>query len=195
MFARRHRMILAALPDSLSANHISAPIIGALVGVVILLFGRKLFWLCVAAIGFAAGVELAPHLVQQPSPLLELTFAFVLGFVGALLALFLQKIAIGIAGFLAGGKLGLALAAAFLGNAAELYWVTFIIGGIVGAIALLLLFDWALIFLSAIVGAYLIQGVTNLPPAGSTILFLALVVVGVLVQAGALRRSRMVIAE
>jgi hypothetical protein len=188
-------MTFAALPDSIPPIQLSTPIIGALVGVVILLFGRKLFWLCVAAVGFAAGVELAPHLVQQPSPVLQLTLALVLGFAGALLALFLQKIAIGIAGFLAGGKLGLALAAAFLNNAAHLYWVTFLVGGIIGAILLLLLFDWALIFLSSIVGAYLIQGVTTLPPAGSTILFMVLVLVGVLVQAGALRRSRMVIAE
>ena len=55
--------------------HFSVTIVGALIGVVILFFGRKLFWLCVAAIGFAAGVEIAPHLVHEPSPLLSLTIA------------------------------------------------------------------------------------------------------------------------
>ena len=188
-------MTFAALISSPPPLELSAPIVGALVGVVILLFGRKLFWLCVAAVGFAAGVELAPQLIQQPSPLLSLAFALVLGFVGALLALFLQKLAIAVAGFLAGGKLGLAVAAAFFGNAAQFYWLSSIIGGIIGAILLLLLFDWALIFLSSIVGAYLIQGVIALPPSGTTILFMVLVIVGVLVQAGALRRSRAVIAE
>ena len=186
---------LGALPESLPPFQISAPVIGALVGVIVLLFGRKLFWLCVAAVGFAAGVEIAPHLVQQPSPLVALTFALVLGFVGALLALFLQKVAIGIAGFVAGGRLALAVAAAFVGDSAQYYWLTFIIGGVVGAILLLILFDWALIFLSSIVGAYLIQAVVTLPPTGTTILFIVLVVVGVLIQAGALRRSRVVVAE
>jgi len=186
-------MTFAAIPDSLPP--LSTGLVGALVGVIILLFGRKLFWLCVAAVGFAAGVEIASQLVHQPSPLLALTFAIVLGFVGALLALFLQKVAIGIAGFLAGGKLALALCAAFLGNAAQYYWLSFVIGGIIGAILLLVLFDWALIFLSSIVGAYLIQGVVALPPTGTTILFLVLVAVGVLVQAGASRRSQTVIAE
>jgi len=185
----------AASPMSLPPLEFSAPIIGAVVGVIILLFGRKLFWLCVAAVGFAAGVELAPHLVQQPSPLLALTFALILGFVGALLALFLQKIAIAIVGFISGGKLALAVAAAFVGNAVEFYWVIFIIGGIVGALLLLLLFDWALIFLSSMVGAYLILSAVKIPPTGTTILFVVLVIVGVLVQAGALRRSRTVIAE
>jgi hypothetical protein len=188
-------LLAAALPESLSRLQISAPLVGAVVGVIVLLFGRKLFWLCVAAVGFAAGVELAPHLVQQPSPLLALTFALILGFIGALLALFLQKIAIAILGFLSGGKLALAVAAAFVGNPADFYWITFVIGGIAGAIVLLLLFDWALIFLSSMVGAYLILSVVKLPPSGATILFVVLVIVGVLVQAGALRRSRTVVTE
>lgn len=73
--------------------------------------------------------------------------------------------------------------------------MTFLIGGIVGALLLVLLFDWALIFLSAIIGAYLIGGLITLPPTGAAILFVVLVVVGVMVQANGLRRSRTVIAE
>src|SRR3989440_11207642 len=90
------------------------PILSVLIGAIILFFGRKLFWLCVAAVGFAAGVEFAPHLMHEPTPVLQLSIAIVFGFVGALLALFLQKIAIAVAGFLAGGKLGVALVGAFL---------------------------------------------------------------------------------
>jgi Domain of unknown function (DUF4203) len=168
----------------------SLPIIGALLGVLILFFGRRLFWLCVAAVGFAAGVELAPQLVHEPSPLLALTIALVLGFIGALLALFLQKIAIAIAGFFAGGKLAVAIAAAFFAQHAQYFGLTFLIGGIIGAILLLVVFDWALIFLSAVVGAHLIQSAITLPPTGSGILFIVLVVIGVLVQAGSLRRTR-----
>jgi hypothetical protein len=166
------------------------PIVGALIGVVILFFGRRLFWLCVAAIGFAAGIELAPQLLHEPSPLLALSFALVLGFAGILLALFLQKIAIAIAGFLAGGKLAVAITAAFFVKNAPYYGVTFVIGGIIGALLLLMLFDWALIFLSAVVGAHLIQTAIVLPATGNAILFVILVIVGVLVQAAALRRSR-----
>ena len=168
----------------------SVPIVGALIGVLILFFGRKLFWLCVAAVGFAAGVELAPHLVQEPSPVLALTVALVLGFVGALLALFLQKIAIAIAGFFAGGKFAIAIAAAFFAQHAQYFGLTFIIGGIIGAVLLLVLFDWALIVLSAVVGAYLIQSAIALPPTGTGILFIVLVLVGVVVQAGSFRRTR-----
>src|SRR5205814_2863212 len=102
-----------AIQDPFPPMHFSVAIVGALIGILILFFGRKLFWLCVAAIGFAAGVEIAPHLVHEPSPVLALTIAVGLGFIGALLALFLQKIAIAVAGFFAGGKLAVAIGAAF----------------------------------------------------------------------------------
>ncbi|TMP97106.1 MAG: DUF4203 domain-containing protein [Verrucomicrobia bacterium] len=174
----------------------SVPIVGALIGAVILFFGRKLFWLCVAAVGFAAGVEIAPHLVQEPSPLLALTVALVLGLIGALLALFLQKIAIAVLGFLAGGKLAGAIAAAFFVQYAEHSTIIFVIGGIIGAVLLLVLFDWALIAVSSLIGAHLIvyQSAIVLPQSGSIIVFIGLVVIGILVQAASLRRSGATIA-
>ncbi|MBO0696198.1 MAG: DUF4203 domain-containing protein [Verrucomicrobia bacterium] len=167
----------------------SVGIVGALIGVVILLFGRKLFWLCVAAVGFVAGAEITPHLVQQPSPLLALTVALVLGLIGALLALFLQKIAIAVLGFLAGGKIAGVIAAAFFIHYAQYSTVIFVIGGIVGAILLLFLFDWALIIVSSLIGAHLIQSAIVLPAFGSTIVFVGLTIIGILVQAASLRRS------
>ena len=174
----------------------SIPIFSILIGVVILFFGRKLFWLCVAAIGFAAGVELAPHLVQDPSALLSLTIALLLGIIGALLALFLQKIAIAVLGFLAGGKLAGAIAAAFFVHYAQHSTIIFVVGGVIGAILLLVLFDWALIVVSSLIGAHLIvyQSTIALPQSGSIILFIGLAVVGILVQVASLRRSGATIA-
>ena len=170
----------------------SVAIVGALIGAVILFFGRKLFWLCVAAVGFAAGVEIAPHLVHEPSPLLALAVALVLGLIGALLALFLQKVAVAVLGFLAGGKLAGAIAAAFFVHYAQYSTFIFLIGGVVGAILLLALFDWALIVVSSLIGAHLIvyQSAIVLPASGSTIVFIGLAVLGILVQATSLRRSR-----
>jgi hypothetical protein len=164
------------------------PILSILIGAIVLLFGRKLFWLCVAAVGFAAGVEFAPHLMHEPTPLLQLSVAIVFGFIGALLALFLQKIAVAVAGFLAGGKLAIALVTAFIAEGARYPGITFIVGGIIGAILLLSLFDWALIVMSAVVGAYLIGHTIVLPQTGATILFIGLAVLGMVVQAAAFRR-------
>jgi uncharacterized protein DUF4203 len=165
------------------SSHFTVPLVGALIGIVILFFGRRLFWLCVAAVGFVAGIELAPHLVTEPSPLLQLTIAIVLGIIGALLALFLQKIAIAVFGFLAGGKLAGAIAAAFFVHYAQYSAVIFVVGGLIGALLLLTLFDLALIVISSLIGAHLIQNAIVLPPAGSTIVFLGLAVIGMLVQA------------
>ena len=172
--------------------HFSVAIVGALIGVVILLFGRKLFWLCVAAVGFAAGVQIAPYLVHEPSPTMALIIALVLGLIGALLALFLQKVAIAVLGFLAGGKLAGVISAAFLVHYAQYSAIIFVVGGIIGAILLLVLFDWALIIVSSLIGAHLIvfQGAITLPPSGSTIVFLGLTILGILVQAASFRRSQ-----
>jgi hypothetical protein len=180
-----------AVQDSFALPAFSVPIVGALIGAVILFFGRKLFWLCVAAVGFAAGVEIAPHLVHEPSPLMALVIALALGVIGALLALFLQKIAIAVLGFLAGGKLAGAIAAAFFVHYAQYSMIIFVIGGIIGAILLLFLFDWALIVLSSLIGAHLIQSAIVLPSSGSTIIFIGLAVLGIIVQAASMRRSQL----
>ena len=168
--------------------HSSVTIVGVLIGIVILLFGRKLFWLCVAAVGFALGVEIAPHLVNEPSSVLALLVALALGVLGALLALFLQKIAIAVLGFLAGGKLASAIAAAFFLHYAQYSTIIFVVGGIIGAILLLAVFDWALIVVSSFIGAYLIQSAIVLPPTGSTIVFIGLAILGFVVQAASFRR-------
>ena len=168
--------------------HSSVTIVGVLIGIVILFFGRKLFWLCVAAVGFAAGVQIAPLLVNEASSLLALVIALAFGVIGVLLALFIQKIAIAVLGFLAGGKLATAIAAAFFVHYAQYSTIIFVIGGIVGAILLLAVFGWALIIVSSFIGAYLIQSAIVLPPTGSTLVFIGLAILGIFVQAVSFRR-------
>jgi len=168
--------------------HSSATIVGVVIGVVILFFGRRLFWLCVAAVGFAAGLQIAPLLVNEASSLLALVIAVVFGILGALLALFIQKIAIALLGFLAGGKLATAIAAAFFVQYAQYSTIIFVIGGIIGAILLLAVFGWALIVVSSFIGAYLIESAIVLPPTGLTLVFIGLAILGIFVQAVSFRR-------
>src|SRR5689334_21995391 len=142
------------------------PVAGIAVGALILLFGRRLFWLFVAAVGFWIGFELTPYLIQHPPPWLALAIGLVLGLIGAVLAFIVQKVAIAIAGFLVGGHIASALLAAFVHVPSQQSWIAFIIGGILGAMLLLALFDWALIFFSAIAGAELIVRHLHLPATG-----------------------------
>jgi Domain of unknown function (DUF4203) len=173
--------------------NLSVPIISVVVGVAILFFGRKLFWLFVAALGFAVGIEIAAYFMKEPPQWLTLLVALGCGVIGALLAILLQKIAIAIAGFIAGGRIAWALAAAFFVEHAHYRGLTFVIGGILGALLLLSLFDWVLILLSSIEGAHLIGNGITLPDKGAMVLFIALAVIGVIVQGSMLRRSRRIV--
>ena len=170
--------------------NLSVPIISVIIGAAILCFGRKLFWLFVAALGFAVGLEIAAYFMKEPPQWMTLLVALGCGIIGAILALLLQKIAIAIAGFVAGGRIAWALAAAFFVDHAHYRGITFLIGGIVGALLLLALFDWVLILLSSIEGAHLISSGVTLPEKGTMILFIALAVIGVIVQSSMFRRSR-----
>ena len=143
-----------------------------------------------AALGFAVGLEIAAYFMKEPPQWMTLVVALGCGVIGALLAILLQKIAIAIAGFIAGGRIAWALAAAFFVEHAHYRGLTFVIGGILGALLLLALFDWVLIVLSSIEGAHLIGNGITLPEKGAMILFIALAVVGVVVQGSMLRRSR-----
>jgi hypothetical protein len=180
---------MIAAPTSFPPMHSSVTIVGILMGIVILFFGRKLFWLCVAAAGFALGAEIAPHIIQESSSILGLVIALVFGLLGALLALFLQKVAIAVLGFLAGGYLAGAIGTAFFIHSAQYYTIIFLVGGIIGTFLLLAVFDWALIVVSSFIGAHLIQSAIVLPPTGSTLVFIALAVIGIIVQTASFRRS------
>src|SRR5439155_26242838 len=103
---------------------------------------------------------------NEPTAWVQLTFAILLGFIVALLALFLQKLAIGLAGFVAGGRLAVGLVATFLVQYVSHYWLTFIIGGLSGTVLLLMLFDWALIFVSSLIVAHLITNAISVLPTG-----------------------------
>jgi len=170
--------------------NLSVPTISVLVGAAILLLGRRLFWLFVAAMGFVFGAQIATQVTHKPpsSPVVLLV-AIGLGILGALLAILLQKLAIGVAGFYAGGRVAQGLSAAFFAHPPRTE-IIFVIGGILGAILFLLLFDWALIFFSSVEGAHLIASVIVLPQTGRVLLFIGLVVIGILVQSSMLSPAR-----
>jgi hypothetical protein len=46
-----------------------------------------------------------------------------------------------------------------------------------------------LIVVSSLIGAHLIQSAIVLPPSGSTIVFIALAIIGIMIQTASLRRS------
>jgi len=162
-----------------------------LAGLAALFLGRRLYWLFVAIVGFGVGMALAPPLLGTQSELILLIAAFAGGFVGAMLALVLQDVAVAIAGFAVGSYFAfwiLEVLGIYLSSAVHdmKWWLIFIMGGAIGAVLVLAIFDYALIFLSSTAGATLIveslKQPLSLSPSVVLSLFLVLLLVGVVVQ-------------
>ncbi len=162
-----------------------------LAGAASLTLGRKLFWLFVAALGFEFGVLVATRVFRGESDLLVIGIALLGGVLGALLALALQNLVVGVVGFIAGGYLLVALTQALGLELMHVAWLPFIIGGVLGAVFVAVLFDWALIVLSSLNGALIIADVFS-PRNGVLTLFVVLVLclIGVSIQAGLWRTER-----
>lgn len=150
------------------------------VGIALLLLGRRLFWLFLAGVGFAVGAWLSVVFLQGQSDAVKLGAAIALGVIGALVAFKAQKIAVGLGGFLAGAYLGNALHVAFQFPAPG--WVAPIAGGVLGALLLAALFNWALIVLSSLLGAALIYPNVTLAEPWPILVFLVLLVFGIAIQ-------------
>src|SRR5512137_3055380 len=139
-------------------------------GAVLLAFGRKVFWLFVAAIGFFAGLELATRFLHLKPDWLAYVIALGIGILGAILASFFQKLAIGAAGFLAGAYLASRLASQLAARVYIPAWLIILIGGIIGIILMYIIFEWALITLSSLAGAILIvQGLKLVALVGTIV--------------------------
>lgn len=154
----------------------------------LLFFGRKLYWLFVAGIGFLAGMYFGADLFAGQPEWMILLCALLIGAVGAVLAILFQRVAVGIAGFFAGGHLSLLLLRS-LGFPQQDFAaaIAFVAGGIVAAIVFVYMLDWALIVVSSLLGSATIAGAADQPYPTELFIFAGLFGVGVIVQAIGMR--------
>jgi hypothetical protein len=169
----------------------ATPVAGLVAGLLLLFFGRRLFWLFVAVVGFMAGWYFAAGMGHHHSPAESQTLlALVAGLIGLVLALVAQKLAVAIAGFFVGFNLVANLLAWHPAALHPGQLLILVAAGVVAAILALMLFDFALILLSAVAGASLI--VDNVPlhlgPDARLLTLVLLAVFGAAVQAQLLRR-------
>lgn len=160
-----------------------------LIGIAALTLGRRLFWIFVGTAGFLLGTRLATQFPVGGSEWAPLAIALFGGLIGAILAVFAQKLAVGIAGLVMGGY---TLASLFLTmglDGPRLMSAALLGGGIAGAILVILIFDWALIVLSSLAGAMMIVQAASLHLPINILLFLVLFSVGIAIQ------SRMVVRK
>ncbi len=170
------------MADNFLSSNLGMQIILFVVGLAVLVMGRRLFWMAVGVIGFVFGLGLGIQLTDGQADWLVLFVALLGGIVGAVLAIWLQKLAVGVAGFLLGGYLAMWLLELLGVDPTMWAWLIFVAGGVVGVILVLSLLEFALIGLSALIGAAVIVQVFPLSPTLAGVLFVALTIVGIVVQ-------------
>jgi hypothetical protein len=168
----------------------TAPIIGIILGIIELLFGRRLFWLFVGIAGFLIGYFLAPAISSTMSDLLRVLVGIGIGILFGILAMFFTRFMVAVAGFFIFGPAAVVLIRDLGGglpDGSTLYWVAYVIGGAIGLVLLWVFFDWALVVLTSLAGAgAIVQGVRGLTTFSSTwqiALFAVLALAGIAFQA------------
>lgn len=165
-----------------------------LVGLLLLVLGRQLYWLFVAAIGFLYGLELGPRLLPEQSETVIVVIALGLALVGALVAVVATKFALGAIGFVAGGGVAALVLQRLTLESGLLVLGVYLIAGVLGAALFLLLFDTALIVLSSLAGSCLIvqslERLLKMSPTTGLVLVIVLATVGIVIQARPKRPRR-----
>ena len=163
-----------------------ATLLQVIAGLALLTLGRKIFWLVVAVLGFTTAMTIARQLLPEQTEERVLLISIGAGLIGGLLAVFVQRVAIGVAGFLAGGFLALGLTQLIGMDPGTM---GFMIGGVIGLVLVYPLFEWALMILSSLAGALVLALAFDLPPGAATAVFVAAFVLGLVIQ-GILRKRR-----
>lgn len=157
----------------------------AILGAALLVAGRRLFWLFVGALGFVTATDFVAPFIDPQNHTFLLIIGVIAGIAGALLAIFVQKVAVALAGAVAGAYYVKIFAD--MASLQELGWIAALVGAILGAFLMVLLFKWALIVFSSIAGAHLITQALPLSPQLGGAAFLVLLIIGIIVQARQLR--------
>jgi hypothetical protein len=155
-------------------------IFNIILGLILLLFGRKLFWLFVGVLGFIVGIEYSSMFLANQAEWVLLLIGFVTGCLGAILAIFAQRVAFALAGFYAGSFLTLIITHSFFYSDPNL--ILMLLGGIIGALLAAWIMDPTLIILSCLVGAGAIVKALHPGQLASALLFILLLAVGIFVQ-------------
>jgi hypothetical protein len=160
-------------------------LISIAVGLLLLLLGRKIFWLFVGLAGFLCGFQ-GVQIFFPDQAALGFVFGLLVGVVGVFVAVFFQRISFAMGGFFAGGYLSLAYCSHL--SVEEPSQVLFFIVGLIAAVIAFMWMDWAIILLSAFVGAgAIVVNIALLSPPWSFLVLLLLVLIGCVVQGRTLR--------
>ncbi len=150
-------------------------------GVVLLFFGRKLYWLAMGGLGFFFGQHLAEQQLNVAAEM-QLGLAVLAGIVGIVLAVVVKKIAVTIGGFAIGAILAYHVAQPWAADLdTGIWWVT-LLGAVLGICFAAFLLEAALTVVSSAVGAILVVSVLPLEADHQIWAVGGLAALGILVQ-------------
>lgn len=163
-------------------------LISILVGGILIISGRNLFWLFVGVAGFLSGYNLAESMLAGSDSLLLIFFGALAGLTGVFFAVVTQRLAVVVAGFLTGGLIAIDVFTRVLDWTSG--WVLWsLVGACIGAVTGGLFFDWALVILSSLLGAGIIVRSFLLSPETEVILFTGLFATGLMLQSNGLKKT------
>ncbi len=158
-----------------------------LLGLALIVFGRRLYWIALGGLGFFFGLWMASHFLGGSTSGMELGIAFLVSILCAWFAIWAQKMAIRVGGFFLGAAGGFWLATAVLALAFQWrqelsIWIIAAIGAVIGVALASMLFDATLVLITSVAGAIIMASRTGLEPPRDVWLVIILVCVGILIQ-------------
>lgn len=157
-------------------------ILTTLIGFVVLIMGRQIFWVFIAGLGFALGLIYGEqYYVGQPDWMLFL-ISSIIAILGAVLAYTLQRLAGAIAGFASGWYLTNLLMGYFGAGLGQFDEIVPFVVGIICALLIMAFFDWSVIIISSLAGSAIIVSGMRLPNNTELALLITFALVGIVIQ-------------
>ena len=161
-------------------------------GLVTLFFGRKLFWVFSALIGLTVGLLISSQFLQDFIPAVHFFIAALLAIGFAVMAVYVERFMIVLTGFLGTGLLGYFLVGLFK-IPQSIQWILFLGAGVLGAVLISRYMEWALVSISALLGAIMagagLGGLTHFNFLIDLLLFIALLAGGIFYQSRGLKKK------
>jgi hypothetical protein len=150
-------------------------------GLLLLLVGRKVFWIFLSLAGIALALDFLPRYFPQFDQQTLLIVSLAAGVLGGVLAFALAKTVDVVGGGVAGGYLGVIVWHA-LAPGPGFPWVPAIVGGVLGILAAKFVFTSVLILASSAMGAALLVHVAGLEGTAGLAALVVLTAAGIIVQ-------------
>ncbi len=154
-------------------------IVRGVIGGILLFLGHELNFLFAGAMAALLGLRLTWLLPPGWPVWADYAFVIALGVIAAVVVLLNERVGYFISGFLAGGLL---LVEYWAPDTMTVPWLPFVIGGVIGALVIGLFTDWALILVTAAIGAAYLLNLFVLNPTLEILIGAGLFIVGALTQ-------------